>query len=91
MAAGIVDFDSSVGGLGGCPYAPGATGNISTEDLVHMLTLMGVQTGVELPALLAVSRDQVAGVVNHPLESALSRAEPSWVLHPAPVGQQLQG
>lgn len=90
MAAGIVDFDSSVGGLGGCPYAPGATGNISTEDLVHMLALMGVETGVDLPALLSVSRDQVAGVVDHRLESSLSRAEASWVLHPAPLAQQLQ-
>ena len=42
------EFDSSVGGLGGCPFAPGATGNISTEDLVHMLDLMGVRTGVDL-------------------------------------------
>jgi hydroxymethylglutaryl-CoA lyase len=91
MAAGIVNFDSSVGGLGGCPYAPGATGNISTEDLVHMLTLMGVDTGVDLPALLSVSRKQVAGVVDHRLESSLSRAEPSWVLHPSPAAQELQG
>lgn len=91
MAAGITDFDSSVGGLGGCPYAPGATGNISTEDLVHMLALMGVETGVDLSALLSISRDQVAGVVDHRLESSLSRAEPSWVLHPAPLAQQLQG
>ena len=90
MAAGIVDFDSSVGGLGGCPYAPGATGNIATEDLVHMLDLLGVKTGVDLAALLEVSRRQVAAVVDHPLESSLRRAEPSWVLHPAPEHQQLQ-
>jgi hydroxymethylglutaryl-CoA lyase len=88
MAAGIVDFDSSVGGLGGCPFAPGATGNIATEDLVHMLTLLGVQTGVDLPAMLAVSRELVAPVIDHPLESSLSRAEPSWSLHAAPAGQQ---
>jgi hydroxymethylglutaryl-CoA lyase len=90
MAAGIIDFDSSVGGLGGCPYAPGATGNIATEDLVHMLALMGVETGVDLGALLEISRGQVAEVVDHPLESSLSRAEPSWVLHPSPAGQQLR-
>lgn len=89
MAAGIVDFDSSVGGLGGCPFAPGATGNIATEDLVHMLMLLGVQTGVDLDALLHVSRDLVAPVIDHRLESRLSRAEPSWVLHPAPSSQQL--
>jgi hydroxymethylglutaryl-CoA lyase len=89
MAAGIVHFDSSVGGLGGCPFAPGATGNIATEDLVHMLALLGVETGVDLDAMLAVARDLVAPVVDHPLESSLSRAEPSWHLHPAPTGQVL--
>lgn len=91
MAAGIIDFDSSVGGLGGCPYAPGATGNIATEELVHMLTLLGVETGVDLPALLEISRGPVAAAVDHRLESSLSRAEPSWVLHPAPDSQQLAG
>lgn len=88
MAAGIVDFDSSVGGLGGCPFAPDATGNIATEDMVHMLMLLGVETGVDLEAMLAVSRDLVAPVMDHPLESSLSRAEPSWSLHPAPDSQQ---
>jgi hydroxymethylglutaryl-CoA lyase len=89
MAAGVVDFDSSVGGLGGCPFAPGATGNIATEDLVHMLALLGVDTGVDLDALLAVSRDLVAPVIDHPLESSLSRADPSWSMHPAPATQVL--
>lgn len=89
MAAGIVHFDSSVGGLGGCPFAPGASGNIATEDLVHMLALLGVETGVDLDALLRVSRELVAPVIDHPLESSLSRAEPSWDLHPSPSGQVL--
>ncbi|RDB42997.1 hydroxymethylglutaryl-CoA lyase [Halomonas sp. DQ26W] len=53
--AGITRFDASLGGLGGCPYAPGATGNVCTEDLVHMFEQMGVNTGVDLDALLAVS------------------------------------
>ena len=53
--AGIVRFDASLGGLGGCPYAPGATGNVCTEDLVHMFEQMGVSTGVDLDALLAAS------------------------------------
>ncbi|PMR77516.1 hydroxymethylglutaryl-CoA lyase [Billgrantia endophytica] len=53
--AGITRFDASLGGLGGCPYAPGATGNVCTEDLVHMFEQMGVDTGVDLDALLAVS------------------------------------
>ncbi len=91
MAAGVVHFDSSVGGLGGCPFAPGATGNIATEDLVHMLALLGVETGVDLDALLTVSRELVAPAVDHALESSLSRAEPSWVLHSSPTGQVLAG
>lgn len=53
LAAGIVRYDASLGGLGGCPYAPGATGNVSTEDLVHMLDAIGCDTGVDLDALLA--------------------------------------
>lgn len=53
--AGIVRFDAALGGLGGCPFAPGATGNVCTEDLVHMFEQMGVATGVDLDALLAVS------------------------------------
>ena len=54
--AGIRYFDSSLGGLGGCPYAPGATGNICTEDLVHMLQSMGIETGVNLDALTACAQ-----------------------------------
>ena len=52
---GITRFDASLGGLGGCPYAPGATGDVCTEDLVHMFEQMGVATGVDLDALLATS------------------------------------
>jgi hydroxymethylglutaryl-CoA lyase len=51
---GITTFDSSLGGLGGCPFAPGASGNIVTEDLVFMLEAMGLRTGIELPRLLEV-------------------------------------
>lgn len=53
--AGITRFDASLGGLGGCPFAPGATGNVCTEDLVHMFEAMGVDTGVDLDALLDVA------------------------------------
>lgn len=53
LTRGARKFDASVGGLGGCPYAPGASGNIATEDLVHMLHDMGVATGVDLEALIA--------------------------------------
>ena len=49
-------FDAALGGLGGCPFAPGASGNVCTEDLVHMFEEMGVDTGVDLDALLAVSK-----------------------------------
>ncbi|MCB8888213.1 hydroxymethylglutaryl-CoA lyase [Vreelandella malpeensis] len=53
--AGITRFDAALGGLGGCPFAPGATGNVCTEDLVHMFEAMGVNTGVDLDALLEVA------------------------------------
>ena len=55
LQAGVTRFDSCVGGLGGCPFAPGATGNIATEDLVSMLDASGVQTGIALDGLLAAS------------------------------------
>lgn len=54
LEVGITTFDSSLGGLGGCPFAPGASGNIVTEDLVFMLQAMGLRTGIHLPALLSV-------------------------------------
>jgi hydroxymethylglutaryl-CoA lyase len=88
LQAGVTEFDSSVGGLGGCPFAPGATGNISTEDLVHMLDLMGVACGVDLDSMLAVARD-VREVVGHPLESAVARAGKASDLHEAPRAQVL--
>jgi len=53
LELGVADFDASVGGLGGCPYAPGATGNIATEELVHMVEDMGVVTGIDLDAMIA--------------------------------------
>jgi hydroxymethylglutaryl-CoA lyase len=56
IGEGVTSFDSSLGGLGGCPYAPGATGNICTEDLVHMLELEGFDTGCDLEALIECSR-----------------------------------
>lgn len=89
MSAGVVDFDASVGGLGGCPFAPGATGNITTEDLVHMAALLGIDTGADLDAYLHITRDLVAPLIDHPLESKHRRAEPSWVTFPAPERQRL--
>jgi hydroxymethylglutaryl-CoA lyase len=68
LDAGITRFDSSTGGLGGCPYAPGAAGNIATEDLVFMLHRMGVATGINEDALLDVAR-YAQSLVGHPLQS----------------------
>lgn len=62
LDVGITTFDSSLGGLGGCPFAPGASGNIVTEDLVFMLEAMGLRTGIDLPALLKV-RDVLRGAL----------------------------
>lgn len=74
---GIGIFDSSSGGLGGCPYAPGATGNLGTEDLLYMLHGMGIETGVDLSKVRAASR-YIASVLGHDLTSkayqALERA-----------------
>jgi hydroxymethylglutaryl-CoA lyase len=56
LEVGIERFDSSVGGIGGCPFAPGAPGNICSEDLIHMLHEMGIDTGVDLPALMTCAR-----------------------------------
>lgn len=55
MQAGVSKFDSSIGGLGGCPFSPGATGNVSTEKLINMLSLMGCQTGINYNNLLNIS------------------------------------
>jgi hydroxymethylglutaryl-CoA lyase len=55
VESGIRKFDSSIGGLGGCPFAPGASGNVATEDVVMMLQQMGFETGIDLPALLQAS------------------------------------
>lgn len=89
MQAGITILEGAVGGMGGCPYAPGATGNIATEDLVNMLHEMGIETGIDLDALIAVART-LQEVVPHPLDSAMVRAGRK-VLLPAPMEQQKVG
>lgn len=71
----ISEYDASVGGIGGCPYAPGASGNIATEELVHMLEDMGISTGIDLEALIAVA--ELA-------EKQLGRTLPSGVLRAGP-------
>ena len=85
LDAGARAFDASLGGLGGCPYAPGATGNIVTEDLVFMLEAMGFETGIDLERLLAV-RELVARVLpNVAMHGAIAKAGLPKNFHPAPV------
>jgi isopropylmalate/homocitrate/citramalate synthase len=73
LEAGATRLDSSTGGVGGCPFAPGATGNVATEDLVYALEESGMATGVDLDALIAVAR-WLSEQLGHPIPSALARA-----------------
>jgi hydroxymethylglutaryl-CoA lyase len=75
LQLGVSEFDASVGGLGGCPYAPGATGNIATEELVHMVEDMGVATGVDLEAMIAAAAE-AERIVGRTLSSQVLRAGP---------------
>jgi hydroxymethylglutaryl-CoA lyase len=75
VEAGATTLDASIGGIGGCPFAPGATGNIATEDLVHLLDRMGVATGVELDGCLETSR-WLAVTLGHPLPGQVVRSGP---------------
>ena len=73
LRIGVATFDASCGGLGGCPYAPGATGNLATEDLIYMLDGLGIETGVNLDALVEASRFMEPRV-GHPLPSRYYQA-----------------
>jgi hydroxymethylglutaryl-CoA lyase len=84
LDAGIRRFDASVGGLGGCPFSPGATGNICTEDLVHLLEALGFETGIDLDALIAVSAALEADL-GLPLPSHVLRAGPRFRRRDTPV------
>jgi len=81
---GVSRFDAAAGGLGGCPYAPGASGNVSTEELVHMFASMGVDTGVDLGALLDVVGG-VSDLVRREVPSQLLRAGPRLRTHQPPA------
>lgn len=83
VEAGVDRFDASLGGLGGCPYAPGATGNICTEDLTHMLALMGYDTGVDLHLLLACARS-LPELLGHDVPGQTAKAGMVSDLHPVP-------
>jgi hydroxymethylglutaryl-CoA lyase len=75
LRLGITEFDASVGGLGGCPYAPGATGNVATEEVVHMLHDMGYETGIDLKALLEAAK-LAQEIVGRELPSGVLKAGP---------------
>ncbi len=81
LELGVADFDASVGGLGGCPYAPGATGNIATEELIHMVEDMGVATGIDLEAMIEAAADA---------ERIIGRQLPSQVLRAGPRSRIIQ-
>lgn len=81
--AGARRFDAALGGLGGCPFAPGATGNICTEDLVSMAHEMGIATGLDLDALIGLSRD-LPRLVGHDVPGQVAKAGRPCELHPLP-------
>jgi hydroxymethylglutaryl-CoA lyase len=85
MEMGVTHFDASIGGLGGCPFAPGASGNVCTEDLIHCLHAMGVETGVDLDALIETSR-RVQEIVGHALPGQLVKAGKWDRRYPLPDG-----
>jgi hydroxymethylglutaryl-CoA lyase len=80
---GIDRFDGSLGGLGGCPYAPGASGNICSEDAIHMLQAEGYETGIHLARLLVLAR-QLPGIVGHAVPGQVAKAGRTVDLHPEP-------
>jgi hydroxymethylglutaryl-CoA lyase len=82
LSLGVADFDASVGGLGGCPYAPGASGNVATEELVHMVEDMGVDTGIDLDAMIEVAAT-AERIVGRTLPSQVLRAGPRTRTTPA--------
>jgi len=84
LQAGIRRFDASLGGIGGCPYAPGASGNVATEDVVHLLTCLGHDCGLTVEGLTGASR-LLRGMLGHELPSAVGRAGPRWQRHDPPV------
>lgn len=84
VEAGVRRFDMSLGGIGGCPYAPGATGNVATEDVVHMLQCMGYDTGMDLDGLIGAAA-QLEALVQHDLPAQVSRAGRRLTRHAPPA------
>ncbi len=84
IAAGADRFDASVGGIGGCPYAPGASGNVCSEEIVHGLQLMGYDTGVDLGKLVAAAA-RLPVLIGHDIPSQITKAGARLDLHPRPA------
>ncbi|MDQ0023154.1 hydroxymethylglutaryl-CoA lyase [Variovorax paradoxus] len=84
VEAGIERLDMSLGGIGGCPYAPGATGNVATEDVVHMLQCMGYDTGMDLEGLIGAA-SELEALVQHDLPSQVARAGHRLTRHAPPA------
>ncbi len=80
LQAGVTIYDASVGGLGGCPFAPRASGNICTEDLVHMLHCLGIETGIDLEQLCQVA-SWLEATLGLPLSGQVMKAGPRWQTH----------
>ena len=85
LEAGVDRFDAALGGLGGCPFAPGASGNVCTEDLTHMFIAMGCNTGVDLEALIGLSQ-RLPGLVGHDIPGQIVKAGPANRRYPIPAG-----
>jgi hydroxymethylglutaryl-CoA lyase len=85
LELGVTHIDASIGGLGGCPFAPGASGNVCSEDLVHCLHAMGVDTSIDLDALIGVSR-RVQDIVGRALPGQIVKAGKSDRRYPVPDG-----
>ena len=83
MECGVTNLDSSIGGLGGCPFAPGASGNVCSEDLVHCLHAMGIETGIDLDRLVATSR-RVQEIIGRALPGQIVKAGKSTRRYPLP-------
>jgi hydroxymethylglutaryl-CoA lyase len=83
MEYGVTHLDASIGGLGGCPFAPGASGNVCTEDLVHCLSAMGIETGIDLDRLIAASR-RVQEIVGRTLPGQIVKAGTFTRRYPVP-------
>ena len=87
LMEGITIFDASIAGLRGCPFAPGATGNVPTEDMVHMLHEMGVETGIDLPALISTAQ-LAEEIVGETLPGQVMKTGRTCDLHPLPALQE---